>query len=316
MTRQTIDKTGRLFAIAFTTILLAVGCSEYIEEAEDTKTQNAKTCEVGVCLQYSTSESDWETGTHRMPVTRATLESSNVTRLSFSVFDSDGNVVEAFSQTKDEENFGTIPSFILSPGTYSLVAVAYKASGTVNDSKATITSPTVASINEQTLYEIYSGVEEVTVEKGSYSKTTVSMTLKLCVSRLKLTLKGTVPKDVKYIKVVVNTSGTTSETFAFNPSEGLAAKDCQFERSWALTESGQADPSFTVTSGFTTSEKTTNITVSALADDKTVLYTQTLEGITLQRAKILNIATYLFSQISDVNFGFEDWETVNGGTID
>jgi len=316
MTRQAMKNTARLFAIAFAAIMFAGSCAEYVEEAEGTKTEETKASEVGVNLQYSTSESDWGADAHKLPVTRATLESSNVTRLSFSVFDSNGKVVESFQQAKDEEDFGTIPSFRLSPGTYSFVAVAYKASGNVEDSKATITSSTEASINEQTLYDTYGCVKEVTVESGKYTKTSVSMTLKLCVSRLVLTLIGTVPEKVEYIKIVVNPSGTASDVFALNPTTGCADDDCKFERSWHLTGSGQTNPSFTVTSGFKTSEKITNITISALDEGKNVLNTRTLENVTLTRAKILKVATNLFSQIAEINFDFEDWGTVNGGTIE
>lgn len=309
--------------------LLFGGCSEFVENPEEPKTTETKNNAVNVNLQYSMSESDWGADARKTPLTRATLEDSKVTRITFSVFDSKGSAVQVFSsegsksntlsQTSSDNSFGTIPSFRLSPGTYSFVAVAYKASSSESTSKATITSPTEASIDEQTLYETYSCVKEVTVNNGDYSVTNVSMTLQLCVSRLTLILSGDVPADVKYFKISITpteiTAGTTVgtlESLTFNPTTGLAAKDCKFEKEWKYTG---ADPSFSLTSCFASSPKTTNITISALDENKKTLYTRTLENITMTRAKILKITTYLFSKSSNVSLDFEDWQTVNGGTI-
>ena len=309
--------------------LLFGGCSEFVENPEEPKTTETKNNAVNVNLQYSMSESDWGADARKTPLTRATLEDSKVTRITFSVFDSKGSAVQVFgsgdtksntlSQTVSDEDFGTIPNFRLSPGTYYFVAVAYKASSDESTSVATITSTAEASINEEALYETYSCVKKVTINSGNYAKNTVPMTLKLCVSRLVLTIpaqKGDIPSEVKKFKVAVapSTTATASSTLTFDPSTGLAKTDCLFEREWNYTTGG-TNPKFTITSCFSTQEKNVSITVSALDADNKTLYTRTLENITMTRAKILKITTYLFSKSSNVSLDFEDWQTVNGGTI-
>ena len=205
-------------------LLACTACTkEIVSENVSGEFANAEPITVNVHCQYSITETSFGEST------RANV-SKDVTRLSFSVFNSSNECVHSETQKEGDENFGTLSSFKLTAGTYTLVAVAHKAS---NDESAcaTITSPTVVSMTEDYLHNTYAGVQPLTLSNYDGTKKDVTMTLNLCVTRVQVNILDQLPANLGKVVVDVNTGKPAApNNFSFNPQEPLFATDASFER--------------------------------------------------------------------------------------
>lgn len=148
------------------------------------------------------------------PATRGAL-SDAATRLSFAVFDSEGEQVESvICQESSAAGFGSI-DIELFPGNYMLVAVAHNGAA-----DAVISSASSVTLPGTTFTDTFAEVEDITVESGKDCD--VTMNLPRVTSAFILRLTDTPPADAKEIKVVVNTGGTEPNSLGVDPTTGLA----------------------------------------------------------------------------------------------
>lgn len=137
------------------------------------------------------------------------------TRLSFAVFDEDGELVEEVIDLEPSDgSFGTI-EMELFPGSYQMVAVAH--SGAAD---ADIQSATSVILPGTSFTDTFAKVQGLTVESGT--DCSLSMTLPRVTSAFVLRLTDAAPADAKEIQVVVNTAGLDPTTLELNPTTGLA----------------------------------------------------------------------------------------------
>ena len=291
-------------------LLACTACTkEIVSENVSGEFANAEPITVNVHCQYSITETSFGEST------RANV-SKDVTRLSFSVFNSSNECVHSETQKVGDENFGTLSSFKLTAGTYTLVAVAHKAS---NDESAcaTITSPMVVSMKEDYLHNTYAGVQPLTVS-NTYDGTEkdVTMTLNLCVTRVQVKILDQLPANLGKVVVDVNTGKPAApNNFSFNPQEPLFATDASFERTWERTDFesliGNEKIGFAVTAMMNEYPKTISTKITAYDQAGNQMITRTFDNVTVKKGTILSSNTYLFKQSEAPTIQLADWVTEN-----
>lgn len=296
-------------------LLACTACTkEIVSENVSGEFANAEPITVNVHCQYSITETGFGEST------RANV-SKDVTRLSFSVFNSSNECVHSETQKVGDENFGTLSSFKLTAGTYTLVAVAHKASNE-ESACATITSPTVVSMTENYLHNTYAGVQPLTLS-NTYdgTKKDVTMTLNLCVTRVQVNILDQLPANLGKVVVDVNTGKTPApNNFSFNPQEPLFATDASFERTWERTsfESliGREQIKFAVTAMMNEYPKTISTKITAYDQAGNQMITRTFDNVTVKKGTILSINTYLFKQSVPPTIQLVDWVIENYDVTD
>jgi len=138
------------------------------------------------------------------------------TRLSFAVFDKEGNLVESVMSLESADgSFGTV-EMELYPGSYQMVAVAHS-----GDSDADVQSTTSVILPGSTFTDTFAKVQDLTVNSGE--DCSLGMTLPRVTSAFVLRLTDTPPANVKEIQVIVNTSGLEPGSLDLNPTSGLVS---------------------------------------------------------------------------------------------
>ena len=295
-------------------LLACTACTkEIVSENVSGEFANAEPITVNVHCQYSITETSFGEST------RATV-SKDVTRLSFSVFNSSNACVHSETQKEGDENFGTLSSFILTTGTYTLVAVAHKAS---NDESAcaTITSPTVVSMTEDYLHNTYAGVQPLTLSNYDGTKKDVTMTLNLCVTRVQVKILDQLPANLGKVVVDVNTGKPAApNNFSFNPQNPLFATDASFERTWERTsfenKIGEKEIAFAVTAMMNAYPKTISTKITAYDQAGAQMITRTFDNVTVKKGTILSINAYLFKQSVAPTIQLADWVIENHNVTD
>ena len=297
-------------------LLACTACTkEIVSENVSGEFANAEPITVNVHCQYSITENSFGEST------RANV-SKDVTRLSFSVFNSSNECVHSETHKVGDKNFGTLSSFILTTGTYTLVAVAHKAS---NDESAcaTITSPTVVSLTEDYLHNTYAGVQPLTLSNYDGTKKDVTMTLNLCVTRVQVKILDQLPENLGKVVVDVNTgTGKTAapNNFSFNPQDPLFATDASFKRTWERTSFddliGKEGIGFAVTAMMNENPKTISTKITAYDQAGNQMITRTFDNVTVKKGTILSINTYLFKQSEAPTIQLADWVIENHNVTD
>ena len=296
-------------------LLACTACTkEIVSENVSGEFANAEPITVNVHCQYSITETSFGEST------RANV-SKDVTRLSFSVFNSSNECVHSETQKVGDKNFGTLSSFKLTADTYTLVAVAHKAS---NDESAcaTITSPTVVSMTEDYLHNTYAGVQPLTLS-NTYDGTEkdVTMTLTLCVTRVQVKILDQLPANLGKLVVDVNTGKAAApNNFSFNPQDPLFATEASFERTWERTDFesliGREQIKFAVTAMMNEYPKTISTKITAYDQAGAQMITRTFDNVTVKKGTILSINTYLFKQSEAPTIQLADWVIGNHNVTD
>ena len=295
-------------------LLACTACTkEIVSENVSGEFANAEPITVNVHCQYSITETSFGEST------RANV-SKDVTRLSFSVFNSSNECVHSETQKVGDKNFGTLSSFKLTADTYTLVAVAHKASN--NESAcATITSPTVVSMTEDYLHNTYAGVQPLTLSNYDGTKKDVTMTLNLCVTRVQVNILDQLPANLGKVVVDVNTGKPAApNNFSFNPQNPLFATDASFERTWERTsfenKIGEKEIAFAVTAMMNAYPKTISTKITAYDQEGAQMITRTFDNVTVKKGTILSINTYLFKQSEAPTIQLADWVIENHNVTD
>ena len=288
--------------LCFALIILANSCQNI--SIEDTKQHSSEEemplATVDLNCALNIDETKWNLNT------RATASESSATRIAVKIFDSSNQEVTSITQQKTDENFGSIRKLRLSPGSYTIVAVAHKASS-IESEAPQITSPTSATIPETVLDDVYACVTPLVIEEGNYGKKTVNMTLNLCVTSVRVYLKDELPSTVKKLQLTANAGQAAFTSLVFNPTTSLAVADASYTRTYSVENLVGKKINFCSKAMFNVYPKTASIAVKALGENDVVLYSRQYDGIQLNRAKERHINTYLFSEGVDSDMSFEEW---------
>lgn len=297
--------------LCFALILLANSCQNI--SIEDTKQHSSEEeiplATVDLNCALNIDETKWNLNT------RATAAESSATRIAVKIFDSSNQEVKSITQQKTDENFGSIRELRLSPGSYTIVAVAHKASSTGSEAPI-ITSPTSATIPESYADDIYACTTSVTINANEFEKKTVNMTLNLCLTSAKVHTKDPLPKEVKKFKMTVNEGKSPFTSLTFNPATGVALSDASYSRTFDVSSITGKTVTVTVKALLNEYPKFVSIKVSALDADNVELYSRQFDNIELNRAKERLINTNLFTDGIDSDMSFEEWGSDDPITIE
>lgn len=335
--KSPINMRKFLLAIFAMATLLLTSCTSSV--LDDSVIEQKQQVQVNLLLDFTTSEIAWSSratdpesatvpdGFPSGPssfASRATA--SEASRIALTVFDATGNKVIEKSQYKTDDDFGTFADLRLLPGTYTFAVVAHRAN-TTDEAPATITSATSATLPGTFYLDTYATTQSVTVTTNATQN--VSITVPLCVTKLKLVTLDKLPSNVTSIRITTNPEGTTvpdpvgepvestpSGTTPFNPTTGLIPSATSFTRTWNVSESvgKQLNMNF-----FFMAEAyplTATILVEALNAEGTTVASRTFTAITFNRAKVRTINTYLFSGTTSTTLTFEEWTNEEPMTIE
>ena len=130
------------------------------------------------------------------------------TRLSVAIFNEGGTKIKSIQQTASDAAFGTA-AVLLTDGTYTVVAVAHSST----EGHATITSTEKVTFANNKMTDTFSACETFTVNEDSEVDRTI--TLQRVVAMVRLTVKGTIPDEVKRFKFYYTGGSST-----LNPTTG------------------------------------------------------------------------------------------------
>ena len=313
-----------IFAMA---TLLLTSCTSNV--LDDSVSEQKQQVQVNLLLDFTTSETAWSSratdpesatvpdgfpsGPSSFASRALSASASEASRIALTIFDATGNKVIEKSQYKTDDDFGTFADLRLLPGTYTFAIVAHRAN-TVDETPATITSATSATLPGTFYLDPYATTKSVTVTANATQD--VSITVPLCVTKLKLVTLDKLPSNVTSIRITTNPEATPSGTTPFNPTTGLIPSATSFTRTWNVSESvgKQLNMNF-----FFMAEAyplTTPILVEALNAKGATVASRTFTDITFNRAKVRTINTYLFSGTTSTTLTFEEWTNEEPITIE
>ena len=324
--KSPINMRKFLLAIFAMATLLLTSCTSSV--LDDSVIEQKQQVQVNLLLDFTTSETAWSSratdpesatvpdGFPSGPssfASRATASASEASRIALTIFDATGNKVIEKSQYKTDDDFGTFADLRLLPGTYTFAIVAHRAN-TTDETPATITSATSATLPGTFYLDTYATTKSVTVTANATQN--VSITVPLCVTKLKLVTLDKLPSNVTSIRITTNPEATPSGTTPFNPTTGLIPSATSFTRTWNVSESvgKQLNMNF-----FFMAEAyplTTSILAEALNAEGTTIASRTFTDITFNRAKVRTINTYLFSGTTSTTLTFEVWTNEEPMTIE
>lgn len=310
-----------IFAMA---TLILTSCTSSV--LDDSVIEQKQQVQVNLLLDFTTSETAWSSratdpesatvpdGFPSGPssfASRATA--SEASRIALTIFDATGNKVIEKSQYKTDDDFGIFADLRLLPGTYTFAVVAHRAN-TTDEAPATITSATSATLPGTFYLDTYATTKSVTVTANATQD--VSITVPLCVTKLKLVTLDKLPSNVTSIRITTNPEATPSGITPFNPTTGLIPSATSFTRTWDVSASvgKQLNMNF-----FFMAEAyplTTSILVEALNAEGATVASRTFTDITFNRAKVRTINTYLFSGNTSTTLTFEEWTNEEPMTIE
>lgn len=292
-----------LLAIFAMATLLLTSCTSSV--LDDSVIEQKQQAQVNLLLDFTTSETAWSS--------RATTLAYEPTRIALTIFDAAGNKVIEKSQYKTDDDFGTFTDLRLLPGTYTFAIVAHRAN-TTDETPATITSATSATLPGTFFLDTYATTKSVTVTANATQN--VSITVPLCVTKLKLVTLDKLPSNVTSIRITTNPEATPSGTTPFNPTTGLIPSATSFTRTWNVSASvGQQ---FTISFFFMAEAYplTATVLVETLDAEGATIASRTFTDITFNRAKVRTINTYLFSGTTSTTLTFEEWTNEEPMTIE
>ena len=222
-----------------------------------------------------------------MGATRAALKDA-ATSLSFAVFNTEGNLVNKLvvHQKSQDERFGMV-QFDLSPGTYTMVAVAHNVSDYV-----AITSTSSVTLPGTYFSDTFSKIQKLTVVSGQDYILDMDLPRITSAFILKISDVADAPEDLSMIQVKLNTSGSTPKpsSLVFDPSSGCATESWVQERMFPATNLSSGIPIYFIGKE---SSCEVDITATAYNDKNEVIMSHTLQKVPL-KANQKTIATGKF----------------------
>ena len=245
---------------------------------------------------------------------------AKVKRIELSVFDLNDSLITSVTQNQDVDaaNFGQPIKFRLPVGSYKFVAVAHTVAAT-SDPVATINSTTEFSLGAAIVGNpTYAIVQDVTISGNTTQNVTIDMgTRKNATFAVKFTDDN--PSDVAKIQIVVSPTPTAYTDLKVNPSTGLAVSQWKYEKTFVISALGITtvkNCGFNVPLMLTAANQTLDATINALSATDEVLYTRTLQNVTLQQGhKTLATGTF-FSPEATSTFIFDITEITDNISLD
>lgn len=227
-------------------------------------------------------------------------------RLSLVVFDGSDRVVATRTQKREAvtagETFGSL-SLKLPAGTYKFVAVLHELPSTKLELEpATITSPTLAALPSNRIYDTYCCVQQEAITAAADQSLTLALGKRIN-AQFRLQTLDAVPSDISSVDMTINPDATkVPSNPTFNPTTGLATASWQYEVNLTAT-SGQAfDRSFSIL--LSEDPLTTSVVLSPAdtQNKKVTKYQTTLTSVAFQRNHQTHATGYLFKE--GVSIGF------------
>lgn len=287
----------RFFLTALIALLL-FSCSEYHPETETPSTPQPT--KVNIHLDFTTTETSWKT--------RATTAAgSSATRISVAIFDESEKLVKTLAQRKDDADFGTLHDLTLLPGKYKVVVVAHYADNTESQASS-ISSPSSATINDKTLRDVYSTVQEITVVTNVFSAQNINIEVPIQQTKLKFLLLDEIPEDVATIKITFNSEATAHELLTFNPSTGCISSASSYTREHSIKTNRKAGQSFSVYAFLNEYPSTVDALIQALNSTGDILFQRTISGQEYKKGTTLQVSAHLFTHVTTTSLSFGTWE--------
>lgn len=238
---------------------------------------------------------------------RVSASESEATEIAIAIFDSADEKVYSASQSASDTNttFGSFTNIKLYKGNYKIVIVAHKAAE--NGTAATITSPTVATINQTQINEIYTNVKSISVDPDNGSEQNVQMSLPLCVTKLIFHVKDKIPSNVASAAITINEGQLPAAAITFNPTTGLLSSNSSFTRVVDLTPYIGTAPTISVWACLNQYPKTCNIKVTFKDTIDNVIYSHTYYNLEFNGGHVLRVGAYVFTQKSSLALDFGEW---------
>ena len=263
----------------------------------ESETDSTSLSELTVQLTgFEISQSSLESGKYH---TNAIGDNWGISKIDVAIFDSEGSKVCDIKQSKGDEDFGTIKQKI-HVGKYKVVAIARAGN---NSQDIIITSPEQADMQEERIYDVFCAVKEVDI--NGQTPTTLTMSLDHVISMFCLNITDAIPDDVKSIQIIFRKDKDESRQYStFNPSTGLQSGDYKTGRTAILTSH---DPqSIKYFSFLTADEESVDITVNALNEEGTVLFTHSFENVPMKRNRKTSATGAFFTNETTTTFSYTD----------
>lgn len=245
---------------------------------------------------------------------------AGVKRIALSVFNLNDSLITSVTQNQDVDaaNFGQPITFRLPVGSYKFVAVAHTVAAT-SDPVATINSVTEFSLGSAIVGNpTYSTVQDVTISGNTAQSVTIDMgTRKNATFTAKLTDDN--PSDVTKLQLIVSPASNAYSDLKVNPLTGLAASQWKYEKTFVFSTLGITtvkNKTFNVPLMLTAASQTLDVTINALSATDEVLYTRTLQNVTLQQGhKTLATGTFFSPEVTGT-FTFDITEITDNISLD
>lgn len=223
-----------------------------------------------------------------------------VNRLAVALYSSD-QLIKEVKQYSTDDDYGTV-SFIVPPGDYKIVAVAYYDKGSSEIPSFTNMSKYVLPFNEKPNDTFY-GAKDIIVNGGGEE---ILVNMSRAVAGFQLTSYNSVPNEVTKMQIIFS-KGSKND---LNPTTGLSLTDEGY--TWEATVSSvkrsENPVSWTAYILLAEDEENVDITVNALNELSEIVNTRQFTNVTLKRNRKLTATGTFFSHNNTSGFVLDtDW---------
>lgn len=239
--------------------------------------------------------------------TRATASEAEITRITFKVFNEDGDEVASVSQIASEagDSFNKL-KIQLPADTYTFVAVAHDASAD-NISCATIESSEVVTLPEAIIPTLYAHVQTVTLANANNQTINIDMGDRINAT-LHLTSTDIVPEGVSLMAIDLNPTGKkigASNLPKFNPATGCSIDQYRFSRALPVTAGDPIGVSMNLLLPEDEFSFPAKIYAQNASNESINDYTRSFDAVPFQRAYITNANGQYFRYVNSISMTFD-----------
>lgn len=250
----------------------------------------------------------------------STVSQAGVKRIALSVYDLSGNLIADTIKNKDVDaaTFGNPITMRLPVGSYKFVAVAHGVANSA-DPVATINSATEVSFGTMIVANpTYTTVQDVTISGNTTQAVAVDFgTRKNSTFAVRITDDS--PADVKSIQLIVSPASNAYTDLLVNPSTGFTATQYKYSKTFNLAALGITNINsgvFNLPVILTSASQQLDVTINALDQDGTAIYTRTLQNVPLQQAhRTLATGTFFSPEVTST-FTFDISEITDNISLD
>lgn len=226
------------------------------------------------------------------------------TRISFAVFDSEGNKVKNINQNKSDKSFGSI-STTIDKGVYDIVVIAHNGEG-----NATISSPMKITFKDNKVTDTFYYYDTMTIDENTSS----DIILKRAVAMFRLMIKDNTPDNIRSMKFYYTGGSST-----FDATTGYGCVNSkQTELRNVPTSAYTGESSYDIYTFPHEGDKKLKIEVSALesASSTKASYSRPFTDVTMKRNYITRCPVNFFGEDPGSGRGFDLTTNDEWGYID